>query len=157
MDRGWHSLRGPLPKAEASMLIPLTIEQMSRMADSIVYVRTASTQARKGAVDSITGTLRNIETAIHLTVLTTLKGGPVTQKDIVLLGGTVGTLTLSVDTVPVFRPGETCILFRDRQGRVIGEPRAGSPGSPWTAGLRRPWICTTPAPCTSRGSGLPAC
>ena len=38
-------LGAPLPRAEASMLVPLSIEQMTQMAYSIVYVRTASARA----------------------------------------------------------------------------------------------------------------
>ena len=112
-----------VPQVEASMLVPLSLEQMTQMADSIVYVRTASTQARRGDVDWATGRARSIETAVHLDVLSTLKGTAGTERTIVLLGGTLGDLRLMVDTEPVFQPGETSILFLDSQGRVIGGPQ----------------------------------
>src|SRR5665811_1839624 len=115
-------LGAPLPRAEASMLVPLSIEQMTQMADSIVYVRTASTRAH-GEGYPTTSRPHKIETDVQLDVLSTMKGGTRTERTIVLLGGTVGHVTLTVDTEPVFKPGETSILFLDGWGRVIGGPQ----------------------------------
>jgi hypothetical protein len=56
---------------------------------------------------------RLIVTDVMVRVDETLKGAPVDLVDVVIEGGTIGTLTLEVSDMPVFKGNERAVLFLD--------------------------------------------
>jgi hypothetical protein len=109
------------PTASATTLAPLTVEQLSQMADSVVVATPEGTHAYQVGPASSSGlSSPGIETLVSLKVVEVLKGSSIQSKTIVVPGGTIGDLSLKVEGFPTFSTGETCILFLDSQGRVIG-------------------------------------
>jgi hypothetical protein len=107
--------------ADASVLVPLSLEQMSAGAQNIVYAETLSTTARFAGADSQwSGGGGTIETVVRLKVLDTVKGQGRQELTIVVPGGTVGDLTFYLDTAPRFTVGDTAVVFLDDTGQVIG-------------------------------------
>jgi len=108
----------------AAVLEPLTLEQLAQRATTIVVGTisgTATSLARLGAGDSPAMP----QTLVNLDVLDFVKGRGLggaasTRLTIPVWGGTVGGLSVEVDGMPVFVPGETCIVFLDEENRVIG-------------------------------------
>jgi putative cell wall-binding protein len=139
------------PAAQATVLEPLTLEQLTQRASTIVIAKTAQTVTRLGrlgAAGTATAALEAPQTLVGLEVVDVLKGSvqagpaaagaagaaadattavpvpaladPSIDLIVPVWGGTVGDRTLEVDGMPAFSPGETCIVFLDGSGRVIG-------------------------------------
>ena len=106
--------------AEASVVIPLSLPELTNGAKTVVYARTVSTEARLASGHGSEAGRRNIETVVQFEVLDVVKGEANRDLTVVVPGGTVGDLTLWVDSVPQFTPGEVGLLFLDARGQVVG-------------------------------------
>lgn len=109
---------GLVSPAGAAVIEPLSLEQMSDRAQTIVYTRTVETTSRYATGESIWGE-GIIETVVKLQVLDTLKGETQKQMTLVVPGGTVGDLTFQLDYAPIFTSGDTDLLFLDDEGEVL--------------------------------------
>ena len=118
------------PAAQASVILPMTLEELTTASERVVYARTVSVETRLAPDSPATagGTAaatrsRMIETVARLEVIDTAKGRAANELIVVVPGGTIGDLTLRVDGVPSFVPGETSLVFVDERGRVVGGPQ----------------------------------
>jgi hypothetical protein len=68
---------------------------------------------------------RAIVTRVVIAVDRVYKGSPATQVSLEFLGGTLDGLTLSVDALPTFRPGDRDVLFVSSAARQVN-PIVGS-------------------------------
>jgi len=129
---------GLAPPVGASVM-PLTVEEMAKLSDRIVLVRTVETESHWTGADAARGPAYQIETTVRLEVLNAIKGTAGSDLTLVLPGGKVGDLTLSLDSVPAFLPGETSILFLDSKDRIIGGPQGNlTVVNGWVPRLERP-------------------
>ena len=110
------------PPVEASVMVPLSLDTLKTEAESIVYARTLYTESRWAQPE--TG---DIETVVHLEVLQVAKGHAEDEITVVVPGGTIGDLTVYVDSMPQFSLGETAILFLDAKGRIVGDSQGRLP------------------------------
>jgi len=94
------------PRAGATTLARLSLEQMARAADAVVRVRCVSIESRwdGGAIWTFTG----------FDVSETLKGAPPKRVTVRLPGGRVGQFTTNIEAVPRFEPGEEGFLFLEK-------------------------------------------
>lgn len=106
------------PHAAQAYVIPLSVDQMVGMADTIVEVRVSASDAR-WTRDSVTRARRSIVTDTRMHVIRTLKGQSPADFTFSQPGGRVGIDALVASELPAFEPGERCILFLDENG-VIG-------------------------------------
>ncbi len=116
-------LLGSDDQAQASVLVRMSDDQLAHSAATIVAGQVTDMQAREASWGGPGGAPGNIETVVQLRVIKALKGASESPGDmmtVVVPGGTVGDLTLVVDSAPVFRVGETAMLYLDDLGRVIG-------------------------------------
>jgi hypothetical protein len=102
-------------QASATVLEPLSIEQMSaRSARAVVGIVTA---VREDAGTSATGP----RTAVDIAVSDTLKGSASGALTVYVPGGTApGGYRMVVDGMPSFTVGESCAVFADGSGWVMG-------------------------------------
>ncbi len=107
-----------LPLTAQASVLPLSVEQMTELADTIVEVRVAGSGSR-WTHDPMTRERQTILTDVRLSVTRTLKGDLPTEYILSHSGGSVGSTTLMVSDTPVFKPGQRSILFLDENG-VIG-------------------------------------
>jgi hypothetical protein len=99
--------------ARAATVVPLTLEEMERMASDVCVGTVEHTEA---AWDE---DHRRIETRVRLRVESRLKGSPGDTLMLVVPGGVVGEIGMRVPGAPGFRRGERVLL--------LAEPgRAGS-------------------------------
>ncbi|MCL6480954.1 MAG: hypothetical protein K6U02_04440 [Firmicutes bacterium] len=92
----------------ATTLERMSLEQLTAVAERVVRVRCVAVESRFEDGE--------IWTRTHFVVHETLKGTPVEQLTVRLLGGRVGHLTSTVDGVPKFTPGEELYLFLEPSG-----------------------------------------
>ena len=94
------------PRAGATTLARLSLEQMARAADAIVHARCISAESRwdRGAIWTFT----------EFDVLESLKGAPPERILVRLPGGRVGNLIANVEAVPRFQHGEEGFLFLEK-------------------------------------------
>lgn len=95
-------LLGLAAPARASV-IPMSLEEMVAVSDTIITVRVESTES---TIES-----GKIFTTAKLNVVETFKGKARTEETIVYPGGKYGKLVMAVPAVPTFRSGEEAILF----------------------------------------------
>lgn len=117
--------------AAATTIEKLSVEKMADLAKTIVRAKCVSNSAQWDGGD--------IWTLTSFEVTETWKGSATSQITVRLLGGTVGSLTLTVSGVPRFRAGEDVTLFLEptkrgdltvvswQQGtfRIVRDPRTG--------------------------------
>lgn len=92
-------------KAHAST-VPLTLEQLVAVADEVVTVRVAGSEAKISQ--------GRITTTTKMEVLETFKGEMKGSEEITYLGGRWRSLVMDVPNVPQFRKGEEAVLFLSR-------------------------------------------
>lgn len=104
--------------AGATTLEKLSIEQLSQRADTVVVGTALAPKAEWRA----TANGRTIDTVVDVKVLDTLKGnaGKGRLLKVRTAGGMIGADRLEVPGYPKFEAGDTCVLFLDEKGRVIG-------------------------------------
>lgn len=90
-------------KPATANVIPMTLEEMVAVSDTIITVRVESTES--------TIETGKIFTTAKLNVVDTFKGKARTEETIVYPGGKYGKLVMAVPSVPSFRAGEEAILF----------------------------------------------
>lgn len=92
-----------LPTATPAAVVPLTVEEMTAIADDIVVVRVESTKAE----------IQNglITTTARMQVLDTIKGSNKGVMEISYPGGRWGKLVMAVPDVPDFAPDDEAIVF----------------------------------------------
>jgi hypothetical protein len=97
----------------ATTLERLSVEQMARRATLVVQGDVVSTAAEQ--------TPAGVRTVVHVRVLESLKGAPSAVTTCYVPGGVLpdGTRVV-VDAMPSFRPGESCFVFVDVHGWVVG-------------------------------------
>jgi hypothetical protein len=106
------------PTAQATTLVYMSVEELAARATTIVLVDTTATSTRSNRAAD--GKLRDLQTVAQLHTGQVLKGSPAADFEVAVLGGRLGDLSLVVDGMPTFAPGERCVLFLDEQNRVIG-------------------------------------
>jgi putative cell wall-binding protein len=108
-----------VPLTAYAYVMPLSVEQMADIADTVVEVQVSGSGAR-WTHDPMTRERRAIVTDVRVNVVRVLKGE--SRSDIILtqFGGAVGADNLRVSDLPAFAPGERCILFIDENGVVGG-------------------------------------
>ncbi|MBN1632333.1 MAG: IPT/TIG domain-containing protein, partial [Thermoleophilia bacterium] len=127
-------------QAQATVLEPLTLEQLCQRATTIVMVESTDSTTRLGRLGG-DGSALMPQTLVGFDVLEIVKepvyggavrpllGGPapaaLSHAELVVptWGGTVGDLTVEAEGMPRFSRGETCILFLDAENRIIGGPQ----------------------------------
>jgi hypothetical protein len=94
------------PRAGATTLAHLSLEQMARAADTVVRVRCVSVESRwdGGTIWTFNG----------FDVLEALKGAPPEHLVVRLPGGRVGHLVTNIEAVPRFQAGEEGFLFLEK-------------------------------------------
>lgn len=100
------------PSALATVVVPVSVEQMAREAGCVVRARVrASTSAWDEAH-------RRIHTLTEIEVLDVYAGPPMSTATIRTLGGEVGSVGMKVSGAPHFVAGEEVVLFlaMDRAG-----------------------------------------
>ncbi|MBN1319726.1 MAG: matrixin family metalloprotease, partial [Thermoleophilia bacterium] len=123
-------LLGPVDQAQAGTLLKLSPDELDRLASKVLAAQVVGTYSREVGSAGSGGSQGYIETVVELRVLQGLKGVPQSRGEtmtIVVPGGTVGGLTMVVDTAPPFRVGEAVKLHLDGKGRVVG----GFQGKHW--------------------------
>lgn len=100
-------------------IVKLSVGQMGRLAHTIVVGRVVSSSCRWVTPAPGESGRGSIATVTRLRLVDAIKGKPEPVVTVTTPGGTVGSITQVVDDVPVFRPGQRCILFLDSRGRVI--------------------------------------
>ncbi len=110
----------PQPAA-ATVLEKMSVPQLTSVADRVLVVRVNDSTAR-WLTNPKTQRKETIQTVTECTVLEVLKGRarPGDKIRIRVAGGKVGKVTLVVDGLAHFRPGERCAVFLDKQNRVLG-------------------------------------
>jgi hypothetical protein len=117
------ALLGPVDRAQGAALIRLSPAQMEELASTIVAAQVVDTQVCQGQARVADAPRGYIETVVTLKVLKAQKGAPQSPGDtitIVIPGGTLGDLTLVVDTSPSFQRGEAVQLYLDDRGQLVG-------------------------------------
>jgi hypothetical protein len=104
---------------QATTLERMSLEQLAERATTIVLAKTLGASAEMQALAGQTGS-GFLQTRANNQVLKVLKGAAGQNLSATALGGTLGSLSAPVDGMPTFTAGETCLLFLDRKGRVIG-------------------------------------
>ena len=106
------TLAWPAP-ARATTLEKMTIEQLSQRATTIVEGTVLST----GVGQSSYG----VRTAVRIKVRDSLKGSASAIQTVYVPGGTLADGTqVVVDGMASFRPGQSCYVFVDKRGWVMG-------------------------------------
>ncbi len=106
--------------AKATVLETLTIEQLAQRASTVVVAEVVEAPYRVVLVGPVGSSSAMPQTYFDLQVIDVLKGSAHADITVPVLGGEIGDYRVEVDGMPVFTPGETCLLFLDAQGRVIG-------------------------------------
>jgi putative cell wall-binding protein len=106
--------------AEATVLESLTLEQLAQRATSVVVAEVVEAPPRVALVGQAGTSAGMPQTYFDLQVIDVVKGTAPAGITVSVLGGELGDYRVEVDGMPVFTPGETCLLFLDAQGRVIG-------------------------------------
>ena len=102
----------PAP-ARATTLERLSIEQLSRRAVAVVEGTVVSTSAAR--------TPAGVRTAVRIRVRESLKGVAADFLTVYVPGGTLADgARVVVDAMASFRPGDSCYVFADTRGWVVG-------------------------------------
>ena len=101
----------PAP-ARATTLQRLSLEQLSRRAVAVVEGTVVSTAA--------TRTPAGVRTAVRIRVRESLKGIATDFLTVYVPGGTLRDGVEVVDAMASFRPGDSCYVFADARGWVVG-------------------------------------
>jgi len=101
-----------LASANATTVIPPTFEEMTDRAELIFVGKVVSSRAEWRTA----GTNRVIFTLVEFERQEILKGEAGGSVTLQFLGGTVGDVTLEVDGIPKFNPGDRELLFVERNG-----------------------------------------
>jgi hypothetical protein len=114
--------------AWASLILTLDLPTLVTRADQISVVDVVSTKADWNAEHD------RIVTTIDVTVVDCWKGAatPGSHVQIVQAGGTVGELTMRIDGMPRFEPGERALLFlrgKVEHASVVGMAQGKRPVS----------------------------
>lgn len=105
------------PLSADAVLIPMTVDELAHTAETIVVVQVAGARTHnRGASAS----RPDIATDYRLQVSRVLKGARPSEFSLTQAHGTVGDITLVVQDLPAFTPGEQAVLFLDEENRVIG-------------------------------------
>ncbi|MHB8051606.1 MAG: IPT/TIG domain-containing protein, partial [Coriobacteriia bacterium] len=105
------------PQSADAVLVPMTVDELAHAADTIVVVNIASARTHNRG----NSTARpDIATDYRLQVSRVLKGARPSEFLLTQPHGTVGDITLVVQDLPAFTPGEQAVLFLDEESRVIG-------------------------------------
>ena len=115
--------------ASASLILALDLPTLVTRADQISVVDVVSTKAAWNAEHD------RIVTTIDVTVVDCWKGAaaPGSHVQIVQPGGTVGELTMRIDGMPHFEPGERALLFlrgKAEHASVVGMAQGKRPREP---------------------------
>ncbi|CAN5449909.1 hypothetical protein BH09SUM1_BH09SUM1_06220 [soil metagenome] len=92
-----------LPVAVPAAVVPLTIEDMVAVSDTVITVRVKDTSSA-----FVHG---KIATTANLQVLDTIKGKSATQESVTYMGGSYRSLVMDVPEVAKLRTGEEAVLF----------------------------------------------
>jgi putative cell wall-binding protein len=106
--------------AEATVLESLTLEQLAQRATSVVVAEVLEAPPRVALTGQAGTSAAMPQTYFDLQVIDVVKGTAPADITVAVMGGELGSYRVEVDGMPVFTPGETCLLFLDAQGRVIG-------------------------------------
>jgi hypothetical protein len=125
--------------ASASLILALDLPTLVTRADQISVVDVVSTKAAWNAEHD------RIVTTIDVTVVDCWKGtaAPGSHVQIVQAGGTVGELTMRIDGLPHFQPGERALLFlrgKAEHASVVGMAQGKRPVSRQTGR----WMVSAP-------------
>jgi hypothetical protein len=98
-------------------VVPLSLEQMESLSSEVIVGTVEDTRA------SWDRDHRIIETRVRIRVERRLKGPGAAVVHVVVPGGVVGDVGMSVPGTPVFRAGERVLLLAEPKGRRPGEIR----------------------------------
>ena len=97
---------GVVPRAAATTLARMSLEELARAADIVVRVRCVAAASRWDS--------GMIWTFTEFEVLERLKGAPPERIRVRVPGGRVGHLLATIEAAPRFRPGEQSVLFLEK-------------------------------------------
>lgn len=111
-----------MPMQASASVLQMDLEDLARSADAVVVVNVRETAVRdaRPAGARASSHRPDIVTDIDLRVNRVIAGDRPDSIDLTQPGGTIDGLTLVVPELPLFTPGERCVLFLDSQNRVIG-------------------------------------
>lgn len=105
------------PLSANAVLVPMTVDELAHAAQTIVAVKVASARMHNRGPSA---SRPDIATDYRLQVSRVLKGARPSEFSLTQPHGTVGDITLVVQDLPRFTPGEQAVLFLDAEDRVIG-------------------------------------
>lgn len=101
-----------LQPAFATTVAPPSFASLVQRADLIFTGRALRQRAEWRQIDG----QRSIVTIVTFDVLQVHKGRAGKTQDLQFVGGTIGAVTLDVDAMPKFQPGEHVVLFVEQNG-----------------------------------------
>jgi putative cell wall-binding protein len=105
--------------ALGTSLVPLSVEEMTAMAQTVAVVRVESEDVRPVPSPEGAAALESIATHVDLRVTQALKGEVGGTLELVLPGGSLGDTTFLATWSPRFRAGETAVIFLDAEGMPL--------------------------------------
>ncbi len=97
-------------RAGAATFVATSVEDVARSSSAIVRGRVVSREARATPGGRIV-------TEVEVAVAESWKGTPGRRVRLVVPGGSLGSIAMSVDAAPAFTDGEDVVLFLTREGR----------------------------------------
>ena len=104
------------PTARTATVVPLTLEEMGRVASDVFVGTVESSDAAWGAGH------RRIETRVRIRVETVVKGRGSPVRTVVVPGGIVGDVGMRTPGAPTFRVGERVLLLVEPRGAAELRP-----------------------------------
>ncbi len=98
-------------RAGAATFVATSVESVARSSEAVVrgrVVRREPRQARDG----------RIVTEVEVAVAESWKGAPGRTVSLVVPGGSLGSIAMSVDAAPTFTDGEDVVLFLTHEGKA---------------------------------------
>jgi hypothetical protein len=97
-------------RSGAATFVATSVEDVARSSEAVVRGRVVSREARATRDGRIV-------TEVEVAVAQAWKGAPGRSVRLVVPGGSLGSIAMSVDAAPTFTDGEDVVLFLVREGR----------------------------------------
>lgn len=118
------ALAGLLGSSASAIVDPLAFEEVVAGAETIFLGRFADSRAFWEETPSG----RLIVTRVVFAIERVYKGPPMIQTSLDFLGGTIGDMTMKVEGVPTFHPGDRDVLFVRPATRALNSLVGGESG-----------------------------
>lgn len=108
-----------LPAPALALVDPMSLGELSKSADAVVFVQVAGSSVRADSAGR-SGKHPFIYTDSRVHVLDAFKGVRSGDLTISVAGGRLAGITMVADDMPVLTQGEQTVLFLDKRNRIIG-------------------------------------